>query len=69
MVWSGLMVLIATFSGGQLLLLEETGGSGENHRPVASMGDWGNTSRRQKSTSYFPYIMYNTKQIRTYRDV
>ena len=36
MVWSGLMVLIATFSGGQLLLLEETGGSGENQRPVAS---------------------------------
>jgi hypothetical protein len=27
------------------------------------------TSRRQKSTSYFPYIMYNTKKIRTYRDV
>jgi hypothetical protein len=27
------------------------------------------TSKRQKSTSYFPYIMYNTKKIRTYRDV
>jgi hypothetical protein len=26
-------------------------------------------NRRQKSTSYFPYIMYNTKKIRTYRDV
>ena len=38
MVWSGLMVLIATFSGGQLLLLEETGGSGENHRSVANHG-------------------------------
>ena len=27
------------------------------------------TSRRQKSTSYFPYIMYNMKKIQTYRDV
>jgi hypothetical protein len=27
------------------------------------------TSRRQKSTSYFLYIMYNTEKIQTYRDV
>ena len=26
-------------------------------------------NRWQKSTSYFPYIMYNTKKIRIYRDV
>jgi hypothetical protein len=26
-------------------------------------------NRRQQSTSYFPYIMYNTKKIRTYLDV
>jgi hypothetical protein len=26
-------------------------------------------NRWQKSTSYFPYIMYNTKKIRMYRDV
>ena len=25
--------------------------------------------RRQKSTSYFPYIMYTTKKIQTYRDI
>jgi hypothetical protein len=25
--------------------------------------------KEKKSTSYFPYIMYNTKKIRTYRDV
>jgi hypothetical protein len=65
--WFGFMVFNATFnnvsviSWRSVLLVEETGGPGENHRPVASMGDWGNTSRRQKSTSYFPYIMYNTK--------
>jgi hypothetical protein len=41
-VWFGLMVLNATFnnisgiSWRSVLLMEETGGPGENHRPVAS---------------------------------
>jgi hypothetical protein len=32
----GFMVLNATFNNISVLLMEETGGAGENHRPVAS---------------------------------
>ena len=36
LVWFGFMVLSATFNNISVLLVEETGGPRENHRPVAS---------------------------------
>ena len=36
LAWFGFMVFSATFNNISVLLVEETGGPRENHRPVAS---------------------------------